>query len=287
MIKIKALALPTLMLALGLPAMAGPVQEILEKAELEKATALEAYLGANAEAADADEARSALVEAYLFLGQADKLQPLLMARYEGFDKSEAGDLGELMMEVVQPLFMSLAESGDKDGARGFLDKVSEDMAAHPAAAQIGQFFGQLASELDKPGVGDVMEIAFTATDGREIDLAAMEGKVVLVDFWATWCGPCIAEMPNLLAAYEKFHDKGFEILGISLDQDGDALAEYVKENGLKWPQYFDGKGWENEFSTQFGITSIPATYLIGKEGKVVAMDLRGAALEAAIAKELE
>src|SRR2546428_11372592 len=83
------------------------------------------------------------------------------------------------------------------------------------------------------------DVKFTAVDGREVDLAKLKGKVVLVDFWATWCGPCVGEVPHVVETYKKFHDKGFEIVGISLDQNKDALVNFTKSHGMTWPQYFD------------------------------------------------
>ena len=117
-------------------------------------------------------------------------------------------------------------------------------------------------------------IQFTAVDGREVDLAKLHGKVVLIDFWATWCPPCRGEVPNVVEAYKKFHDKGFEIIGISLDKNKEALVEFTKKNGMIWPQYFDGKGWENAISKKNGIDSIPAMWLLDKEGRVVTTDAR-------------
>lgn len=130
-----------------------------------------------------------------------------------------------------------------------------------------------------------LEIKFKAVDGREVDLAQLKGKVVLIDFWATWCGPCVAELPNVIKAYEKLHAKGFEIIGISLDQNKAALESFVKEKGMAWPQYFDGKGWENEISTRFGIASIPAMWLVNKKGVVTSTEARGN-LEATVEKLL-
>lgn len=114
-----------------------------------------------------------------------------------------------------------------------------------------------------------MELKFLAVDGREVDLAKMRDKVVLIDFWATWCGPCVAELPKVLGAYEKYHAQGFEIVGISLDENQEKLREFVKSKGMSWPQFFDGKGWENEISKRYGITSIPAMWLVNKKGMVV------------------
>ncbi|WP_156345978.1 peroxiredoxin family protein [Verrucomicrobium spinosum] len=93
-------------------------------------------------------------------------------------------------------------------------------------------------------------------------------------------------MPNVIKAYEKFHDQGLEIIGVSLDQDRAALDAFLKEHKMTWPQYFDGKGWGNEVSGKYGIQGIPATFLLNREGKIAGKDLRGEELSAAIEKEI-
>jgi len=131
-----------------------------------------------------------------------------------------------------------------------------------------------------------IDLKFTAVNGDLVDLTKMRGKVVLIDFWATWCPPCREEVPNVVAAYKKFHDQGFEIVGISLDKDKAKLDAFTKEHGMVWPQFFDGQGWNNKISSEFGIDSIPAMWLFDKNGKFVTADARED-LEAQVEKLLK
>ncbi len=131
-----------------------------------------------------------------------------------------------------------------------------------------------------------LDLKFTAVDGREVDLSKMRGKVVLIDFWATWCGPCVQELPNVLKAYKELHPKGFEIVGISLDSDKAKLESFVKDKGMEWPQHFDGKGWKNEIAVTHDIHSIPAMWLVDQKGMVIDTAAR-AGLEEEVAKLLK
>jgi thiol-disulfide isomerase/thioredoxin len=123
-------------------------------------------------------------------------------------------------------------------------------------------------------------------NGKPLSIANYKGKVVLLDFWATWCGPCRGEIPNVVATYGKYHSKGFEVIGISLDQEKQKLLDYTKQMNMTWPQYFDGQGWSNKLAAKYGIESIPATFLLDGNGKIIGKDLRGDELTQAVAKAL-
>jgi len=120
------------------------------------------------------------------------------------------------------------------------------------------------------------DIKANTPDGKELRVSevAAEAKVLLIDFWASWCGPCRGEMPNVKAAYDKYHAQGFEIVGVSLDNDANAWKQAIAELGITWPQISDLKGWDCEGASLYGVRSIPATVLI-KDGKIVARNLRG------------
>ena len=150
---------------------------------------------------------------------------------------------------------------------------NDDTSCRKSLSLVGKLVEEITGKKLSPPkdkvLGKAPDIKFTATDGTKVDLSKMKGKVVLIDFWATWCGPCVAEIPNVKKTYDKLHSKGFEIIGISLDSNEDKLTQFIKKKDMPWPQYFDGKGWKNEISKKHGIRSIPAMWLIDKEGNLV------------------
>src|SRR5207302_9350088 len=113
-------------------------------------------------------------------------------------------------------------------------------------------------------------------DGKDFDLAKLKGKVVLIDFWATWCGPCRAELPNMKKVYERYHKDGFEIVGISLDNDKSDLAAFLEKDKLPWPSIFDQA---SDLADDYGVFSIPLPILVGRDGRVISLEARGVELD--------
>jgi peroxiredoxin len=147
-----------------------------------------------------------------------------------------------------------------------------DISQNASSEKLKDAASQELAKLDQ--LGKPITLQFTAVDGRKVDLAKLKGKVVLVDFWATWCPPCVAEVPDVKETYARFHNQGFDIIGISLDKEKDKLTQFVAEHKIPWPQYFDGLYWQNIYARQFGIDSIPAMWLIDKKGDLRVVDAR-------------
>jgi len=124
------------------------------------------------------------------------------------------------------------------------------------------------------------DLAGMTPDSSQYSLKKLRGKVVLIDFWASWCGPCRKENPSVVANYNKYHDKGFDVLGVSLDREINAWRNAIKQDGLPWHHISDLKGWQSSHAALYSVTSIPQTLLVDREGKIIARNLRGEQLGA-------
>jgi len=237
----------------------------------------------------------------------------VQACVEADEKGEPQDFAPLQARFESHLARYAGQKTLTDRADGFLYELDRSKLGASAegwrrllaapGAELRARAAERLGELER--MGRPQELTFTALDGREVDLAKFRGKVVLLDFWATWCGPCVAELPNVKRIYASYHDQGLEIVGIALENAKLApadtpeqatakvekarktLAEFTAAHEMPWPQYCDGKYWQNDVARSYQVWGIPAMFLLDQEGRIVAIDVRGPRLEAGVRRLLK
>ena len=192
-----------------------------------------------------------------------------------FIKNNPGNIGSAWELFHYLNEKTLVES--KSIYEGFTDAVRESVQ--------GEEVGERIAILSRIEVGNYAPgFEQKSVDNQQVTLASYKGKYVLLEFWASWCGPCRAESPNVLNAYNTYKNKGFDVLSVSLDHEKKNWEAAIQKDGLLWTQVSDLKGWKNEVATLYGVQAVPANFLIDPNGKIIAENLRGDALNIALKK---
>jgi thiol-disulfide isomerase/thioredoxin len=219
--------------------------------------------------------RAAVKEVIDRVGVLLREQPLTLdhgrVAYAAFSAIEQTEDGKLVDSAAQIFAKPFRDSDD------------------PALNALADKFEGTARRLNLKG--NPVKVTGKTITGDAFNIDDWKGKVVLVDFWATWCGPCVAAMPELKELYETYHEQGFEIVGVSLDEKRQLLEEFLNAQEIPWPTLFDEtagpNGQDHKLATYYDVSAIPTAFLVGRDGKVAAVDLFGAALEEAVVELLE
>jgi|GEM_PF-1147425 len=213
------------------------------------------------------------------------LQPMqnIYARNEELDISEYYDLIEKLPDNLEDsnsrseaLVILLRKKSEQEGSEEEAVKLARTLIELNAREfYVRQGLGYL-HEFESLNIGQqAPDFNFQTIDGDEISLGSLQGQYTILEFWATWCGPCIPEIPHLKSLNEKYGDHGFTVIGISLDRDEDTLIDFITENEMPWPQIYVAEGWEAELPRLFNVSGIPRMYLLDPDGIIIDKDLRG------------
>ena len=216
----------------------------------------------------------------------NEIKKNLEAKYEATLKSQDVRIIDFTKNNADPILDFYAASYlNVDENFEFLKGLFDEHKSSINNSEYTKQFYERFLKFSSIAVGSIApEITLNDPNGKAIALSSLRGKVVLIDFWASWCGPCRAENPNNVKLYNKYKSKGFEIYGVSLDKKREDWLEAIKEDGLTWVHVSDLKYWDSEAAALYKIEAIPATVIIDKEGKIVAKNLRGAELETFLKK---
>jgi peroxiredoxin len=189
-------------------------------------------------------------------------------------KDSIRDMGATVTAVFATNYL------DRESEFPFFDSLATVFEKEMPNSKYSRQFVDNVKKLKKVAVGNMApNFSLANPNGEEVSLESLKGKYVLIDFWASWCGPCRQENPNVVRMYNKYKDKNFEILGVSLDNDRNKWTQAIDKDGLIWKHVSDLKGWESNAASLYNVSAIPATFLLDKDGKIIAKNLRGAELE--------
>ncbi len=252
-----------------------PMNQLISKAETDLKSFMEEWAGTAASGS----AMAMLGQIYSQIGRGADARAILKRYNDGEFPKEPSEEGMAWMSLAN----TCLSEDDFDGAAVALERAMAIKGIDPKLKRSAENMLQRLETMKKLKVG-APAIEFKATDieGKAVSISDYRGKVLLLDFWATWCAPCRAEMPNVKRVYATYNSKGFDILGISMDNNRQALDNYLRDQDVKWRQVYDGRGWQSEIGQLYAISSIPSTFLIDKKGKIRYRNLRGDDLEKAV-----
>ncbi len=219
------------------------------------------------------------------LEKLEKEYKALEGEVRGYMESYASENPKAFVSLM--LLSHLSNNPDTDFEK--LKASAEALAPELKSTKIGKELEEKLKNLSATAIGQTApDFSAPNPDGQMVSLKESLGKVTLIDFWASWCGPCRRENPNVVALYNEFHEKGFNIIGVSLDRpnEKDKWLEAIATDKLTWTQISNLQYWQDPIAKQYNVRSIPATFLLDESGKIIAKDLRGAELRAKVAEAL-
>jgi peroxiredoxin len=214
----------------------------------------------------------------------DSLIKTMQEPYEAIVESENAKLADVIAKNTDKFasIIAIQALDPEKYFKVFVDLDANLLKKYPNNQNILMFHEMVSKSMAITVGHEAPEINLPDPNGKDIALSSLRGKIVLIDFWASWCKPCRAEMPNVVKTYKKYKDKGFEIYGVSLDQAKEAWVEAIQQDGITWPQVSDLKYWECVAARLYNVQGIPFTVLVDKEGKILGKNLRGEELDKAV-----
>lgn len=266
--------------------------DIIHHDDAEKTAQLESYLAAHPDASDRGAAMDELVSIYCREGKAEDRNRILEMKYRmAIDDPAFQEMKTPL--AVKDFFNSLSFlvqlnvlDGHKELAAKYIKRARGDIEGHAKSKDLAGFIDLLEVTLRRPEVGDAMALSLESLAGKPIEWDELKGNVVLIHFWSLTCEPCIEEFGVLAMLHEKYRARGLRMIGISLDENPEDVVAYIGREGISWPQACDGKGFQSDAATRHGITSLPAVFVIGRDGRVAADETNSDKLDAVIQREL-